>query len=438
VPDDLTDFAGDDPSQVYRHWAGRWVLVGEDALHADACCALGCFYRNAGDAVWISSSPALINDLPGVDPAPEIGPPLPGIGKGMDWYPPPASRFVGIARLLPSQTLDLRDGTVHGRGLPAPVPQSAPYADLIDTAAGLLKNTVAAYAEAGGELWLPLTGGYDSRLVLAAAVAVGAPVLTYTFERPGMSAGDRELPARLSELVGVQHRFLRPRFAADGERELLFDVHCAGHSIEIDRQYFARGAWDQLPEWAVLLRGGVFEVARGFYHARFPAELPPEEEAVRLLTDVFQLDRFHNGSTAHRLGICEFLAWLRANPEAGLDWRDRMYMEQTVAGWLASAAQALDLFSPELAYPGNSHELLSVLLSIDPEARRASRHHVDLIERLAPPLAVVPFNPRDSRPAQVASLVRREAYDLTAFPRRRLYFRHRARWIRKRLGRKRT
>jgi hypothetical protein len=433
-PAALSRLRDDDPSEIHRHLTGRWALVGGGCLHLDACATLSGLYRRAGKSTWASSSPALINELPGLDPAREIAPPLLGVGKGMDWYPPPASRFEGVFRLLPSQTLDLVSGKLAQRAIPAPLDPPLPYEEAIERAAEILTTAVTAYAFGRGDVWVPLTGGYDSRLALAAALAAGLEPRTYTFERPRMSTGDRKLPPLLAERVGLPHRFVRPRFPANGERQLSFDVHTARHTIEVDRDDYARGAWDVIPSEAVLLRGGVFEIARGFYHERFPAELPPGAAGRRLLAQTFQFERFHRRSAAHRLGLERYLDWSNRNACPGLDWRDRLFMEQTVAGWLASAAQGLDLFSPELAFPANSRELLSMLLSIDPALRRQSKHHIDLIERMAPRLAGIPFNPPQRLPRQIADVVRRELHDLAAYPGKGRYVAHRFRWVRSRVA----
>jgi hypothetical protein len=266
-------------------------------------------------------------------------------------------------------------------------------------------------------------------LVLAAAVAAGVDGTTYTFERPGMGEGDRRLPPRLAGAVSLRHVFVRPASTSDPERCRLFDRHTAGHSIEIDRTYFAQGMWDEIPAEAILLRGGVFEVARGFYYQRFPRTLPAEDYAYRLVADIFQFDRFHQQSQAHHDGLRAYLAWLRQTGElTNVDWRDRLYMEQTIAGWLASTAQALDLFTPELAYPANSRHFLGLVLSLPASLRKSGQHHVDMIRRLAPPLADLPFNPPAAAGTRLRQLAAGEVRDFARYPGKARYVRHRARW----------
>jgi hypothetical protein len=299
----------------------------------------------------------------------------------------------------------------------------------------MLRATVAAYAGAGADLWLPLTGGIDSRLVLAAAAAEGVRVTTYTFHRPGLAYADAALPPRLATAVGAPHVAIHPGPVHPGRRSL-YDVHCAGHSVEVDRELFARGEWDEVPHHALSLRGGVFEAGRCFYHGRLPRRLPDDvDDAHSMLRTLFQFDRFHAGSAAHDDGLARWLAWAAGTPEPGLDWRDRLYLEQTTAGWLGSTAQALDLFACELAYPANSRALLSALLALDEGARCGGDHHRDLIARMAPDLLSLPINPPGPVTARAASLVRREWHDLRAYPGRMTYVRHRLRWIRDRARR---
>ena len=430
--DELRARTGEPIERVYSRWAGRWALVGDGEIHTDASGAMGCYYRSAVDGgLWVSNSPALVNDLPGVPPAAPVGPPLLARGHGMDWYPPPATRFDGIHRLLPSQVLRMSsDGSrVRPRKLLDDAFTGMEHDRLIDAVESILRTTLTSYAATGRECWLPLTGGIDSRLVLAAAAAVGAPFTAYTFAGPGTPRADIELPPLLAAAVERPHVLLPPSLLRP-HRRALYDLHTAHHSVEVDRELFARSQPDSIPQGALSLRGGIFEVGRGFYAARMPEHLPDDAvEAGDLIARRFQFDRFHRGSKAHRDGIRRWLAWMREEPQPGLDWRDRMYLEQTIAGWLSATAQALDLVACELAYPANSQLLLSAVLAIDPERRRRGEHHVELIGRLAPALLDYPINPPEPFGARSAALLRRELHDLLTYPGRLHYVRSRAAWL---------
>jgi hypothetical protein len=430
--EELAARTGEPIERVYSRWAGRWVLVGDGEIHTDASAALGCYFRPTRDGtLCVSSSPALVNDLPGLAPAREAGAPLLARSHGMDWYPPPASRFEGVHRLLPSQVLRLtpEGPRTRPRRLLDAAYTGMEHDRLLDAAESILRTTLASYAAAGCECWLPLTGGIDSRLVLAAAAAVGARFTAYTFAGRGTARADLALPPRLASAVGRPHVLISPSVLRPGRRAL-YDLHTAHHSVEVDRELFARGQWDSIPQAALSLRGGIFEVGRGFYSERLPARLPgADADAEELIARRFQFDRFHRGSSAHRDGIRRWLAWMREAPQAGLEWRDRMYLEQTIAGWLSTTAQALDLVGCELAYPANSQLLLSAVLAIEPGRRRRGDHHVELIERLAPALLEYPINPPEPLLDRSAALARREWHDLRTYPGRLRYLRHRAEWL---------
>ena len=166
-------------------WSGRWVLIRDGILTLDACGTLGVFFADG----WVSSSPAL---LAGEREAPLVE--EPGV---MNWYPPPRSGKWGVSRLLPSQTLDLRTFRLGRRPL------------LTDPPADPAQLLVDAASRLAGPLWLPLTGGVDSRTLLAVAAAAGLDVTTYTFVGVPVPEADRNLPPRLAAAVGFRHRQIR-------------------------------------------------------------------------------------------------------------------------------------------------------------------------------------------------------------------------------------
>jgi hypothetical protein len=210
-------------------WAGRWVLVGADELYADASALLSCYYRPAISAagLCVSSSAALLVAPAAPTVSDATNPPITH-GIGMDWYPMPAARHVALTRLLPSQMLRLSDGVVLPRPLVGPLERPLPYDAVLDRLAAYLTDTVRRVGDgAGRPLLVPLTSGYDSRLVLAAALGAGVPVRTYTSMSSTMPEYDRSLPPLLAAAAGVPHRWDcwdRPG-TYDPERRRIYDAH---------------------------------------------------------------------------------------------------------------------------------------------------------------------------------------------------------------------
>ena len=162
-------------------WVGRWVLIGSDVLYTDASALLSCYYRPAhlADGVCVSSSAALLIAPIAPTVSAATNPPI-TYRVGMDWYPMPWARHVALARLLPSQGLRLSDGALSPRALVVFPERPLSYETLLEQLAAYLTNAIRRAAEAArGAVLVSLTSGYDSRLVLAAAVRAGGPADVY-------------------------------------------------------------------------------------------------------------------------------------------------------------------------------------------------------------------------------------------------------------------
>lgn len=378
-----------------RGWAGRWVLLGAGRVHQDAASLLGCFYRDG----WVSSSASLLarGDAPVARAIRHA--------VGMDWLPPPGSRFSSVRRLLPSQVLRVADGAISPRPLVEPRPALG-YEAVLDRLERCLIDGVRAAAREG-PLHVPLTAGRDSRLILAATRAAGLSARTFTQGYSGIGRGDRELPPLLARAIGREHSWIEPG-DRDVSRERLYDEHTSGHCVDADRDFVARGQWDWCGPGDVVLRGGAFEIGRcGFYHELGDGPF----SAATILAEYPTHDR---GSLA---AIDEWLAWCARHPEP-MDWRDRFYWEQRVAGWLGAVEQSLDLLPGTRAHVANSHRFFELALSLPVEVRFSGRHHEDLIARMAPELARFPYNPHDPWPVRygrkVARRVRKWWWQLAA------------------------
>jgi len=231
-----------------------------------------------------------------------------------------------------------------------------------------------------------------------------------------MSTGDRRYPALLAHELGYSHTLIRPAGFSRSRREL-FDAHCARHCVEVDRRFFAHKQWEAIPPPAQILRGAVFWAHT--MNRMFPD--PAVDDLSRAISTRFHLDEFHRGSGPHFEGIAEWVDWVARTPHAGLDWRDRLFLEQSNAGWVSSVEQALDLTAYERFYVANSHAYVSTTLTLSEETRRSKRHHVDLIRQMAPEALQFPFNPPDGSMLRFSIRLRDEWHEAKAYSRKTRY-----------------
>ena len=369
----------------YWRWAGRWLLIGNSEIHLDANGLLGCFYGRDDRNIWVSSSPALLGQIltETKDTRSLV------YGQGISWYTPPYSGFKGIKRLLASQILNFTSGEISPRPLMPDIKSNSNYSRTIISVKDALVTALQNLGKQQQPLWLGLTAGYDSRLMLAIAKKAQINFTTFTRVAERMSVADRILPPRLAKECGIPHIFLRHKPPQEqAARRQLVRQHTAGNVSDGDSEPYVMGVRDSLT--GISFGGHGFAIASGFHTLRqLPATFDSPRKGAEQIAQLF--DEPANSSAVE--GMTEWLTWVQQHPQKNLDWRDRFFLEQRQAGWLSSKEQVYDLTNLSRFPILNAACIYSLLLSI-PEAKRlGSLVQVALIEQLAPELLQYPFNP---------------------------------------------
>jgi hypothetical protein len=110
--------------------------------------------------------------------------------------------------------------------------------------------------------------------------------------------------------------------------------------------------------------------------------------------------------------LAEWVEVLKRTPVRGLDWRDRLYLEQRLGGWLSALEQGLDITLGERVHIANAAATYNLMLELPEETRAQAQHQRDLVARLAPTLAEFPFNP----PEEAFGRLSRLGYRLRSDP----------------------
>jgi hypothetical protein len=378
----------------------RWLLIGDDAVHGDASALLPCHYRSmtaTGGAreLWLSSSLALLAEFedPVVGPAREIGFPHPTTFSSV---PVPMTSFEGIFKVLPTQRLDLATASPRLRPMAIRAQGEVPYEESLDRLGSYLITVLQNAAALHRSIYLSLTAGQDTRLLLAAAIAGNIPIQTFTQQYRFMSDGDRSLPPLLAAAAGVPHEAIRPRPADDTLGDI-YDRHSARQTIGMTRVFFIRDQWAFCQPGDLIVRGDGIDVGRGEQWKRFPRTAIPERPPS---ADII-FERATKGNAPHiREGFRHWVMWASENIVPKLDWRDRLYWEVFVGGRVSYLHQAMDLMGTPFLVPVNATCIYRTMLEIPDEIRCVGQHHIDLIERFCPDLLRFPFNPPDSRRRQ--------------------------------------
>lgn len=291
----------------------------------------------------------------------------------------------GLERLYPDECLELSKGatsSVSRRLLPlGSVEQAA------DTLADALVQTVRQASERFDRLWLSLTGGSDSRTLLAAPLQAGVPfeAVTLTIK----DATDAHTASKLCTHLGVAHRVMTP----DAYRRELLDAwhqHTLGSYDGADNRVLLPTNQHRFlgPDDAIL-RGGCLELGRRSFAKPFRGlslDLTTDKELwLRLSGEPHVVD-----SEVESLDA--WLTWPRRH-DNGLDLVDAFDIDQDQGAWQASIEQGFDLRVGTSLNPGNDAAVYGALLSGDEASRTGGAVQDTMMRRADPRLLDIPINP---------------------------------------------
>ena len=387
--DRWTVFAGRPVGPLDAPVDGRYAVVRSDgSVVVDPLGAYPVHEASIEGVRWVSNSPGALVAL-GADAALSV-PALAGV-LGGGWSLSGDPLWSGVRRVLPDLTGFAR---LCGAGFDA------------SRAADTLVENVRALADWPGRPSLvPVTGGRDSRLVLAAALAAGIDFSVATGGDEG--APDVVIGRELAARVGMAHSLLpaHPHGGRDDRwRDLarVLAVTTGGTATLADAAGFPLGPLaGPLPLWHTG-QGG--EIARGFYgegvdedglYRAFVAQRPGRRPL---------LSAEGEAEVRRQIG-----SWAAQQREAGArdeDLGDLFYLTRRMATWAAPTHAAVEYIRDSTS-PLWSARLLPDMLGLPAAARAREEFHLRVLEILAPRLVDVPFEGGRPWPAKQSALARR-------------------------------
>lgn len=237
------------------------------------------------------------------------------------------------------------------------------------------------------KILIALTGGYDSRTLLALAHYADIHYECFTLEHEIMTIGDAETPQRLCDQLKCPYTYLS-RKAEDYSKELVdeYRLHTDGLANDKDMIYYAHRQYQKLCEKfgkVVFLRSSVWENAVEYYRKFIGEEFNPE-----IIYDNYNAP---NGTLVHD-SLHEYFEWCKLNEQKGISDCNRFYWELREGCWLSSIEQGFDLIDDGISLqPANCRNLLSILMSFPKEERIVKEHQVKIIKTACPEISDIPF-----------------------------------------------
>lgn len=253
-----------------------------------------------------------------------------------------------------------------------------------------------ALSDSFGHLKCPITGGRDSRVLVAAMIASGVPATFITCGSTG--SADVRIGTKIAESLRVPHHVSNPAEAVvdrwdEGAPRLVRQTDGMVNLWQVANSISQRQHIENLPLelWGI---GG--EIARGIYYRSL--NLPPtlgDNQMIRLFPSCLVADdtQLLRRETRH-LALQSVRETCQAFLDDGfkpLDVPDAFYMLERVRRWAGTQARkaspVCDMFTPFCTYP-----YIETALAMPRPDRIAGRIYRELIRATEPSLLDFPFD----------------------------------------------
>lgn len=292
------------------------------------------------------------------------------------WFPAGLTAHDGIRRLVCNHYLDGRTWRERRHWPRAQLPVAADPEATSRAAAAATRRAIGAL-KASGPLAFALTGGNESRLMLAACRDIAAELDFVTIANPTQVL-DRALAAELAARFGLHHRFLPSVMATREQREAY--VLRAGHTIGDVRTL---GFPSVAPlAGAYFVNGSGGGVGRGFFWRRGD-KANDRIDAQGLATRL--------GMPVHEKVVEAVGRWLEGTPGFDLFLTlDLAFLELRMAPWAFANAYG----NPEVhhIHPLISRPVFEAMVTLPHDWRREGRMTGSIVRQCWPELLSVRIN----------------------------------------------
>lgn len=368
--------------EMEESWCGRYVLLCQGTIYTDACSLFPVFYSKEG----ISGDCTLLEELAGGKRV-NYEPPT---GRIMNWMPGPRTQYEGVRRLMPSQLYCYTTGTVLSRQLLA-----QHYTGISDEEKRL-ERIIACFdyslrqmqvALPGMKLLVAITGGHDSRTLLALAAHAGVDFDAFTLWHDEIYEDDLSIPKKLCGSAGIIHHEIPRQEQPDSEGRIAeYQDYISGQVCDEDRLYYAHRQFEPLTKQfgdVVLLRSGVWPNVMEWYRRSFTYD--------GIGFDFYDWFGIKKGSLEER-SLQEYLDWQRKQPQKGLSACNVFYWDQRNGCWLSAIETGFDLVDHVISLqPANCRYLMSMLMEFSEEERIINHHQYKIVKKACPVMAEIPY-----------------------------------------------
>ncbi|MBQ3052757.1 MAG: hypothetical protein IJD55_03575 [Clostridia bacterium] len=369
-----------------QYIAGHYVIIavsnGEIVMLPDACSTYAINYAVYKKSTVVCSNAKLLADILGYTEDPEAIKIKKNTNIG-EALPNDRTMYKEIKSVLPNHILNLSD-VKSERFFPNDSYKKGNLEEVCAVTAEYLRNILKGLLKRG-EWSLPLTGGIDSRTILAAIGKENASKIkyyTYRHKHFTHNTSDIVIPKKIADDYNLDYMQIPDLTATD---EL---IEYYANEIENDPETFTPSLCYTYSQSELngryFLSGGIAPVGKSVY-----GNLLPEF----FCTSSYLLVKAHNSS---REAYCELKKWLKEiKPyckKSGISAFDMFYWEYRCGRWDQRTHLLIDAVI-DMVSPYNCGEILSLWVTVDRKHRQQKKIHKRIIEICWKELAEYPTNP---------------------------------------------
>ena len=350
--------------EVISVLSGRWVLYieldNDSRIYPDTTGSRPIYYSKINRELWIGNQPTIIGET--LNLSPDIALIKHFSSKDQpEMWPGTLTSFADIKHMTANHYLDLSDKKIH-RFWPSentiiPNYDAAEAAKIVSNLiTGTLHSAMNRY-----ELWVAITGGYDSRVLLAATQSIKSHIQYFTISHPKVPKLDLKIPKKLAHDLKLRYKVIQ-QLTPDEKFLKIFDKNVA--KMVTGQCRLNAKTYEHISSNAIFAETQGSGIGKCTYYKSgiHPKILTPEY--------LCKVTRFSKDSAT----IHEFENWLANAPDINFVNRlDLLFWEQRLGNW-----NALDFTGQELTRrvfsPFNNRELICTMLGVPIKDRYKSHN----------------------------------------------------------------
>ncbi|HET7819529.1 MAG TPA: hypothetical protein VFL70_09500 [Bacteroidia bacterium] len=347
------------------HYAGRFVLIVKDgekySIFHDPCGLRSVFYTKYEEKIFAASQPLLLKKVIPLQEGARYKKFYASsyIKSDIEYYlPTGCSLFEGVYQLTPNHYFDFNSFSSI-RYWPTAMLKRQDIHEAVEKMGILLRKIILAYHKRF-KLALPITAGYDSRVVLSACKPIAGDIFFYTLQYRDLKedSTDIKVPKKLLTKLGYQHHIINCNKAIDPAFAEIYKNNSDISHLN-DWGYIAYGMKGQIPHDRVVIKGNCAEIARCAYY------MSGKKENIQNASQILSMEP---GWNQHEFIVESISNWLKdikkIENNFGYDVVDMFYWEQRLGNWQAQSQLEWDIVQ-EAITPFNHRELLDIGLGVD-------------------------------------------------------------------------